>query len=232
MNAVWYVLWTGRQWKALRRDCFGVSTSTAHARFQTWQQSGIFEQIMRRLVKYYGKKRRVKWKWKSLDRKICPSPLGGDEASRNPTDRGKQGSKLHLPVDRWGAPLAVVITGANRHDKAAALEVIAGIASERYTEVQHLYADAAYDSADTREFVMREGYTPHIKTNRRCGGEAKYRGFGEATNPARRWVIERTLSWLTKRRGVRTRWAKKASNWLALIQLACAHILFNLSTFT
>ena len=37
--------------------------------------------------------------------------------------------------------------------------------------------------------------------------------------------MERTISWLTKHRSVRTRWAKKAENWLALIQLACAHIL-------
>jgi putative transposase len=50
-------------------------------------------------------------------------------------------------------------------------------------------------------------------------------------HPARRWVVERTISWLTKRRSVRTRWAKKAENWLALVQLACAHILLNLAVF-
>ena len=41
--------------------------------------------------------------------------------------------------------------------------------------------------------------------------------------------IERTISWLTKRRSLRTRWSKKAENWLALIQLACAHVLLNLA---
>jgi hypothetical protein len=43
--------------------------------------------------------------------------------------------------------------------------------------------------------------------------------------------IERTNAWLTKRRGLRTRWSKKAENWLALIQLACAHVLLNLAVF-
>ena len=43
--------------------------------------------------------------------------------------------------------------------------------------------------------------------------------------------MERTISWLTKRRGLRTRWSKKAENWLALIQLACAHVLLNLAVF-
>ena len=41
--------------------------------------------------------------------------------------------------------------------------------------------------------------------------------------------IERTISWLVKRRSLRTRWSKKAENWLALIQLACAHVLLNLA---
>jgi putative transposase len=48
------------------------------------------------------------------------------------------------------------------------------------------------------------------------------------TYPARRWVVERTLSWLTKRRSIRTRWSKEVANWLALVQFACAHILFDM----
>ena len=45
----------------------------------------------------------------------------------------------------------------------------------------------------------------------------------------KRWLVERTISWLVKRRGLRTRWAKKAENWLSFVQLACAHILLNLA---
>ena len=41
--------------------------------------------------------------------------------------------------------------------------------------------------------------------------------------------MERTISWLTKRRSLRTRWSKKAQNWLALIQLVCAYVLLNLA---
>jgi putative transposase len=43
--------------------------------------------------------------------------------------------------------------------------------------------------------------------------------------------VERTISWLTKRRGLRTRWSKKSENWLAMIQFACAHVLLNLAVF-
>ena len=36
INGIWYVLWTGSQWKAVHRDWFGVSSSVLHERFQTW----------------------------------------------------------------------------------------------------------------------------------------------------------------------------------------------------
>ena len=45
---------------------------------------------------------------------------------------------------------------------------------------------------------------------------------GEQTFPARRWVVERTLSWLSKCRAILVRYDKKASNYVGLIQLACA----------
>ena len=46
LNAIWSVLWTGCQWKALSQAQFGVSSSTAHARFQRWCEGGIFTAIM------------------------------------------------------------------------------------------------------------------------------------------------------------------------------------------
>ena len=246
VNAIWYVLWTGCQWKALHRDWFGVSSSTVHARFQAWREAGAFAKLMRRLVKVYGKERKVKWKWQALDSKSCASPLGHEDTGRNPTDRGKHrlgqtalhllmltcGSKIHLLVDKRGAPLSVVITGANCHDKTAAIDLVSSIVVARPDKKQHLCADKAYDSTDIREFVTLEGYTPHIKLNKRNSKQSpEPQGLGETTHPARRWVVERTLSWLTKRRSVRTRWSKKSANWLALVQFACAHILFNMAVF-
>ena len=234
MNGIWYVLWTGCQWKAVHRNWFGVSASVLHERFQSWQQEGVFKKIMERLANYYRKRQGIKWKWQAIDSKSCAAPLAQEGVGRNPTDRGKQGSKMHLLVDKRGAPLSVVVTGANRHDKTVAVNLIASVIIERPDKEQHLCADKAYDSADIREFVILEGYTPHIKANPRNSKHPKTvqsRGLAETTYPAKRWVVERTLSWLTKRRSIRTRWSKKTANWLALVQFACAHILFNMAVF-
>jgi len=134
VNGIWYVLWTGCQWKAVHKDWFGVSSSVIHERFQTWQQNGIFARMMKIMVKFYNKRRKVKWKWQAIDSKSVPAPLGGSQTGRNPTDRGKQGAKLHLLVDQRGMPLAVHITGANRHDKWSAEDLIISIVVKRPKE--------------------------------------------------------------------------------------------------
>ena len=51
LNAIWYVLWTSCQWKALSPTQFGVSSSTAHERFQIWCRLGIFEEMMAGMVR-------------------------------------------------------------------------------------------------------------------------------------------------------------------------------------
>jgi len=119
INAIWYVLWTGCQWKALHRDWFGVSSSVVHERFQRWRQMGLFEKLMKRMAEYYAREHGgIGWKWQAMDSKHSAAPLGGEKTGKNPTDRGKTGAKINLLVDGRGAPISIVLKGANRHDKA------------------------------------------------------------------------------------------------------------------
>ncbi len=242
INGIWYVLWSGCQWKAVHKDWFGVSSSVIHERFQSWTRMGIFEKLMKRMLEYYAKERGgLGWRWQAMDSKSSAAPLGGGKTGKNPTDRGKLGAKVNLLVDERGAPISVVLTGANRHDKVSAIDLIVSMLVKRPAhKEQHLCADKAYDATDIREFLASEGYTAHIKVNPRRSKGAEPSGEPsqeeevspeKKPHPARRWVVERTISWLTKRRSLRTRWAKKAGNWLALVQLACAHILLNLAVF-
>lgn len=52
------------------------------------------------------------------------------------------------------------------------------------------------------------GFTAHI----RARGEEATQIKHEAGYRARRWVVERTHSWLNRFRGLLVRWAKKACN--------------------
>lgn len=230
INGIWYVLWTGCQWKAIDREWFHVSSSTLHERFQTWERAGIFDKLFKIMVKFYARERKIGWKWQSVDSKMVPAPLGGEKTGKNPTDRAKLGAKIHILVDQGGAPLAIHITGANEHDKWSVDDLVIHIVIKRPYSDQHFCADKGYDYEDVHQFVDKSGYQSHIKHRRRRNEpkEDECPIPGEKTYPARRWVVERTLGWLAKRRSIKIRWCKKPQNWLAFLKLASADILLNL----
>jgi len=205
LNGIWYVLWTGCQWNAIHRDWFGVSSSVLHERFQTWRAQGIFGEIMQEMATMYQTEQEIGWEWQSIDSKMAPAPLGGQETGRNSTDRGKQGSKIHLLVDARGAPLSLDVTGANEHDKWSADDLLVSMVVERPVPEQidqHLCADKGYDYDGVHEVVAQEHYIAQIK-HRRRRNESWVETCpipGELSYPARRWVVECTLGWLAKRR--------------------------------
>jgi len=230
LNGIWFVLWTGCQWKAVERDWFHVSSSTLHERYQTWTKTGLFDKLFRIMVRFYARQSHIRWQWQAVDSKMVPAPLGGEQTGKNPTDRGKLGAKIHLLVDERGAPLAIHITGANQHDKWSVDDLVIHIAVKRPYSEQHMCLDKGYDYPDVHQFVEEQRYQTHIK-HRRLRNEPKSAECpipGEASFPPRRWVVERTLGWVSKRRSIKTRWCKKPENWMAFLKLACADLLLNL----
>lgn len=123
-------------------------------------------------------------------------------------------------VEADGGPLGIVLAPANVHDCKLLEATIESIVVERpeSTEPQHLCLDKGYDNPTGREAASSDGHTPHIRRI----GEEKHDGQQRKRHPARRWVVERTLSWLSKCRGLLVRYEKKACNYLAMLQLACA----------
>ena len=148
-------------------------------------------------------------------------PFGGDAIGRNPTDRGKPGTKRSILVEADGGPLSIVVAGANVHDTKLLAATLESIVVERPTpteeQPQHLCLDKGYDNPTGREAARQHGYEAHIRRI----GEEKLDASGEKRHPARRWVVERTLGWLSKCRSLLVRYDKKARNYLGLLQLAC-----------
>lgn len=132
--------------------------------------------------------------------------------------------KRSLVVEATGGPLGATIAGANVHDTKLLAATLEAIVVERplptEEKPQHLCLDKGYDNPTGHETVATYQYTPHI---RRIGAE-KLDPNGQKSYPARRWVVERTLAWLSKCRGLLVRYEKKAVNFLGLLQLACALI--------
>ncbi|GAA4005441.1 hypothetical protein GCM10022408_16490 [Hymenobacter fastidiosus] len=151
----------------------------------------------------------------------------GKKTGPNPTDRGKGGVKRSLLTEARGIPVGLVLEGANRHDMKLTESTLTSLppAAEAARQAhlagggeQGLCLDAGYDYTQVREIVAALGYTAHIRSR---GEEAQVKKAGQK---ARRWVVERTRSWLNRFRHLLIRWAKKPENYLAMLHFACARI--------
>ena len=115
-------------------------------------------------------------------------------------------------MDGEGGPLSIVVAGANVHDAKLLEATLDAIVVERpqptEEEPQHLCLDKGYDNPSGRGAAARHGYREHIRRI----GEEKLDASGDKRYPARRWVVERTLAWLSKCRAVLVRYDKKVAN--------------------
>jgi putative transposase len=151
----------------------------------------------------------------------------GGEVGPNLTGRGNRGVKRRVLVEASGGPLGIVIAGANVHDTKLLAATIEAMVVERPQPTpehpQHLCLDKAYDNPTSHTTVEAYDYVPHI---RRIGEGKLDSASGEKHFPARRWVVDRTLAWLSKCRALLVRYDKKVCNFLALLQFACALLWF------
>lgn len=226
LDGILFVLRTGCHWNAVP-SAFG-SGSTCHRRFQEWVRAGLFEALVGLLLRCYDQLRGIGWTWQAADAKTLPAPLGGEKTGPNPTDLGKSGTKRHLLIDGSGVPLSVHLSAANRHDLKSLSELLKdGRLAKRKEptsgEPQHLCLDKAYDAEEADELLDELDYIGHIK---RQGEEEDEPGVGEPVHPARRWKVERSISWLNNMRKLRTRWEKKAANYQGLWLLAIALLIY------
>ena len=153
-----------------------------------------------------------------------PGQKGGAATGPDPTNRGKPGTKRHVVSDRHGAPLAVVVTGANRHDSAVFEDLIDAVppikrpSGQRRRRPAKLHADKAYDIPRCRRFLRRRG----IK------GRIARKGVDSSARLGRhRWVVERTLAWLNRFRRLTIRYERRDDVHEAFLSLGCSLICCN-----
>jgi len=82
--------------------------------------------------------------------------------------------------------------------------------------------DKGYDYLEAWELLEEFGFTAHIAVR----GQTSRRITRSARKKARRWVCERTHSWMNRFRGILIRWSKKPENYLALLHLVCGIITY------
>lgn len=222
---IFYVLRIGCQWQALDQTNL-CAHSTAHDRFQEWVEAGVFLTLWQAGVEQFDELCGIDWDWLAMDGAMSKAPLGGEKTGPNPTDRGKSGVKRSVLTEGHGVPIGVVIEGANRHDMKLTRPTLAEIVVDRpdptEAKPQGMCLDKGYDYDEVRDILHEFGFTAHIRAR---GEEARVLKW-EAGFKARRWVVERTHSWMNRFRRLLVRWDKKPKNYLAFLHFACGLIAF------
>jgi putative transposase len=227
LEAILFVLRTGCQWKALdaTRFCPG---STAHDRFQEWVEAGVFQDLWEAGLMAYDEIAGLDWSWLAMDGCMTKAPLGGEKTGKNPTDRGKRGVKRSLLVEAQGIPVGLAVAGANRNDMKLVRQTLESIPADAarpeptVADPQGLCLDKGYDYDEVRAIAVEFRFTAHIRSR----GEQAQALKRRARAKARRGVVERTHSWMNRFRGVLIRWSKKAQNYIALLHMSFAFIIY------
>jgi transposase len=151
----------------------------------------------------------------------CSRAFGGLLTGPSPVDRSRTGSKHHLLVDATGIPLAVTLTGGNRHDVTQLLPLlddlharpIKGKTGRPRQKPDQLLADRGYDFDKYRRLLWARGIKPIIARR----GIEHGSGLGK-----QRWVVERAFAHLHHFRRLRIRYERDPVLHTALLMLACS----------
>jgi putative transposase len=153
----------------------------------------------------------------------------GKKNGPNPTDRAKSGTKRSLLVDGEGVPVGLTVSGANRNDHLLLAETFESIPVPRpqptKARPQGLCLDKGYDYAEPRLLAELLGLTLHLRTR----GEEKKELKRKPGTRARRWVVERTHSWLNRFRRILVRWEVREDTYLGMLHLVCGIIAWRAS---
>ncbi|MFD8927503.1 IS5 family transposase [Streptomyces mirabilis] len=219
LAAIIFVATSGCTWNQLPPG-FGLSGVTAFRRFTEWTEARVWAKLHRLVLDELGSRGRLDWSRCAID-SVSVRALKGQLTGPNPTDRGKKGSKIHLIVDRQGLPLSIGISAANLHDSQALIPLVRGIPpirsrrGPRRRRPGKLHGDKGYDYRHLRRWLSSRGIRHRLA---RKGIESSQR-LGK-----HRWVVERTVSWLSGCRRLHRRYERKPEHFLAFTAIAATLI--------
>ena len=164
------------------------SDRTIRRRLADWASAGLAQQLHALTLAAYDNMIGLQLHDIAVDGALTKAPCGGDRAGRSPVDRGKGGLKRSTGTEAAGIPLAVISAPANRNDNAL-LEATLDTATQQTGPLPDdvtVHLDRAYDNTPTRNRLHDRG----------LHGQIARKGLPAPIQVGKRWVVERTHSWM------------------------------------
>ena len=215
LNAIFYINATGCQWRYLPKD-FPLYTTVSDY-YHKWIRNGIWQKINTALRQQLRKK---------VGRNENPSAgiidsqsvKGTPESSiESGVDGGKlvKGRKRHIVTDTIGCLLIVVVHAANIPDGKGAKKILEKLFDILDT-LELIWADGAYAGEWVAWVYEMFGCVLEIVKKK------KAKGFHVLP---RRWVVERTLAWLTRYRRLSKDYERNPSSSEAMVYIASIRLM-------
>jgi putative transposase len=188
VNAILYVIKSGCQWRMLPNDF--PKWKTVYHHFSRWSKRGVWEAALDQVNATYRKTqgRKASPSYGIIDSQSVKTQYASEDRG---IDGGKKvkGRKRHIVVDTLGNLLHVAVHAANRSDTVAGGPVMER-AAEKHPSIRAFSGDAGYRGTAVRFVEKTLGLALHISTKIK----------DEWAVLPKRWVVERTFSWLGNHR--------------------------------
>src|SRR3954463_8988636 len=219
VDAVFYILRTGCQWRYLPKDF--PPKSTVWRYFDEWRHNGTLDKIhdsLRRKVRTQERPYQPRTT-ASVDSQSVDTTSGGEQRGRD-NAKDVDGRKRHIVVDSMGLLLAVLVTAASVDDGRAAAGLFARLEGQPVGKVARMFADSKYHNFALYEWVEANARWALTIIRRPEGSE------GWVKLPIR-WTVERTFAWLGRCRRLSKDREKSVLSSESFIKLAMIQLMLN-----
>ena len=218
LNGIFYILWTGCQWKALPKDL--PPKSTVYDYLELWNWDGTWSAFITNCTSRCASRRaesRARPQPSSTRRPRRGRKKGGFARSFG-YDAGKKikGRKRHILVDTLGLLLNVVVHPADVQDRDGAFHLLRR-ARRLFPFIERIFADGGYAGRKMALTVWRTGAwsLQIVKRSDIAGFEVL----------PKRWIVERTFAWISRNRRLARDFERYTTTVAAFIRLAMIRIM-------